>query len=230
MSGAGFYICFMFIGHFGLSFAAKKAAPKASLGTLFIATQFVDILWPLLLVLQLEKVAIVPGYTKTNSFDFLFYPYTHSLLMGVVWGLVAGGIYWLMKREKQGAIVIGLCVLSHWFFDLVVHVEDLPLTPFSDYKVGLGLWNHPALTLILETLIFIAGIYIYLTATQAKNKKGTWGLWVLVLLLLLLHVGNTFNANPPASPMVIFVSSIIMMAILIALAAWVDKNRELRQG
>src|SRR4051812_44304548 len=105
----------MFIGHFGLSFAAKKAAPKVSLGVLFIATQFVDILWPLLLVFHIEKVAIVPGYTKMNAFDFLCFPYTHSLLMGLVWGIVVGVVYWLFKKDSRGALVIGICVLSHWF-------------------------------------------------------------------------------------------------------------------
>lgn len=218
----------MFIGHFGLSFAAKKAAPKVSLGTLFIATQFVDILWPLLLVLHVEKVAISPGYTKTNAYEFLYYPYTHSLLMGVVWGLLLGGIYWLFKRDKQGALIVGLCVLSHWFFDLVVHVADLPLTPFSNYKVGLGLWNHVAVTVVLETAIFLIGLYIYSTFTLAKNRIGKWGLGVLVILLLLLYFSNTFGPTPPDSVMLVFVSSTILMGLLISLAYWVDKNRGLR--
>ncbi|MEJ0057664.1 MAG: hypothetical protein WDN75_19670 [Bacteroidota bacterium] len=90
----------MFIGHFGLSFAAKKAAPQVSLGTLFFATQFVDIVWPFMLVFHIEKVAVTPGYTKMNPFEFLYYPYTHSLLMGVVWGAVVGTIYRLLKRDR----------------------------------------------------------------------------------------------------------------------------------
>jgi len=218
----------MFLGHFGLSFAAKKAAPKVSLGTLFIATQFVDILWPALLVLHVEKVTITPGYTKTNPYDFLYYPYTHSLFMGVAWGLLLGGIYWLFKRDKQGAIIVGLCVLSHWFLDLIVHAADLPLTPFGDYKVGLGLWNYVALTQILETAIFLAGLYIYSTFTKAKNRTGRWMLWVLVGLLLLLHFSSTFGPTPPNSAMAVFVSSTILMAILISLAYWADRNRILR--
>lgn len=217
----------MFIGHFGLSFAAKKAAPKVSLGTLFIATQFVDILWPFLLVFHVEKVAVVPGYTKTNAFEFLYYPYTHSLFMGVVWGLVTGAVYWLFKRDKQGAIVIGLCVLSHWFLDLIVHVADLPLTPFSDYKVGFGLWNNVALTLIVEILIFLAGAYLYATYTKAKNRIGKWGFWGLVILLLVVHLGNTFGPAPSGSIMTLFVSFVVMMTVIISLAYWVDKNREL---
>jgi len=217
----------MFIGYFGLSFAAKKAAPRVSLGTLFIATQFVDILWPFLLVAHVEKVAITPGYSKYSAFEFLYYPYTHSLLMGAVWGVVSGTIYWLFKRDVRSAVVVGLCVLSHWFLDLVVHVADLPLTPYGDYKVGFGLWNNVALTLIVETLLFLGGAYIYATFTKAKNRIGKGGLWVLVVLLLAVNLGNTFG--PPPSPstsvMTMFVSFMILMGVIISLAYWVDRNR-----
>jgi membrane-bound metal-dependent hydrolase YbcI (DUF457 family) len=215
----------MFIGHFGVSFAAKKAAPKVSLGTLFIATQFVDILWPLLLVLGVEKVEIVPGYTKTNAFDFLYYPYTHSLLMGLVWGIVIGGLYWLFKRDKQGALVVGLGVLSHWFLDLIVHTADLPLTPFGEAKAGFGLWNHVALTLVIEVLIFLAGVYLYAKNTKAKNGIGRWGLWVLSILLIVFQFSNTFGPPPSGTIMTLFVSFISLMAIIVALAYWVDHNR-----
>ena len=218
----------MFIGHFGLSFAAKKAAPKVSLGMLFVATQFVDLLWPLLLVLNVEKVAVVPGYTKTNAFEFTYYPYTHSLLMGVVWGLVVGGLYFLFKRDGRGALVVGLCVLSHWFLDLVVHTTDLPLSPFGDAKVGFGLWNHVAAALILELIVFFGGTYIYAGFTKAKNGVGKWGLWSLVVLLVLLYLVNTFSPPPGASTMTIFLSATIMMALIVALASWVDKNRLVR--
>lgn len=216
----------MFIGHFGLSFAAKKAAPQVSLGTLFIATQFVDILWPFLLVFHIEKVAITPGYTKMNAFEFLYYPYTHSLLMGIVWGAVVGVIYWLFKRDARGAIIVGLCVLSHWFLDLVVHVADLPLTPFGEYKMGLGLWNHVAIELIVETMIFLTGTYIYATFTKPKNKIGKWGFWTLVILLLVFAFSNAFGPTPPDSIMILFVSAIILMGLIISLAYWVDRNRE----
>jgi membrane-bound metal-dependent hydrolase YbcI (DUF457 family) len=217
----------MFLGHFGLSFAAKKAAPKVSLGTLFIATQFVDLLWPFLLVFHVEKVAVVPGYTKTNAFEFLYYPYTHSLLMGLVWGAIVGAIYWAFKRDTRGAVVIGLCVLSHWFLDIIVHVADLPITPFSDYKVGFGLWNHPVITMIVELIIFIAGTYIYATFTRAKNKVGKWGLWSLVILLLIINLANTFGPTPSDSIMTLFVSFMVMMALILSFAYWVDRNREL---
>jgi hypothetical protein len=216
----------MFIGHFGLSFTAKRAAPKVSLATLFIATQFIDLLWPFLLVFHVEKVAIVPGYTKTNPFDFLYFPYTHSLLMGVAWGFVVGSIYWLFKRDIRGTLVIGLCVLSHWFLDLIVHTADLPLTPFGDYKVGFGLWNHVALTLVIELIIFLAGAYIYATFTKAKNKIGKWMLWTLVILLVLVQVGNTFGPAPSDSVMKLFVSFTTLMVIIISIAYFYLPNKQ----
>lgn len=219
----------MFIGHFGLSFAAKKIAPKVSLATLFIATQFVDILWPFLLVLGVEKVAIKPDYTKTNAFEFLHYPYTHSLFMGLVWGCVIGAIHWLVKRDKRSALVIGLCVLSHWLLDVIVHVADLPLSPFGTYKVGFGLWNHVAVTLLVETAIFLAGVFIYTNITKPKNKAGKWGLRTLVILLLLITLSNTFGPTPPDSIMMLFYSFVTMMVIIVSLSYWVDKNRALTE-
>lgn len=218
----------MFIGHFGLSFAAKKAAPTVSLGMLFVATQFVDLLWPLLLVLHVEKIAVSPGYTKTNPFDFLYYPYTHSLFMGIIWGLVAGVLYFLFKRDKRGAVVVGLCVLSHWFLDLVVHTTDLPLSPFGDAKVGFGLWNHVAAAMILELVVYFGGLYIYASFTKAKNGIGRWGLWSLVVLLLLLYLVNTFSPPPSGSTMSIFVMSMVLMTVLVGSAYWVDNNRQVR--
>ncbi|WP_159730863.1 metal-dependent hydrolase [Sphingobacterium sp. 18053] len=216
----------MFIGHFGLSFAAKKVAPKVSLAALFIATQFVDILWPVLVLSKIETVTITPGYTKMNAFEFLHFPYTHSLFMGLVWGVITALLYAFFKKDTRGAIVIGLCVLSHWFFDLIVHTTDLPITPFGESKVGFGLWNHLVATVLIETIIFFGGLFIYTSITKAKNKKGTWGLWSLVVFLLLISLNNAFGPTPTQADTTLFISLIILMAIIIVLAGWVDKNRE----
>jgi membrane-bound metal-dependent hydrolase YbcI (DUF457 family) len=220
----------MFIGHFGLSFAAKKVAPKVSLASLFIATQFVDILWPILVLSNVETVTITPGYTKMNAFEFLHFPYTHSLFMGVVWGIITALLYAFFKKDTRGAIVIGLCVFSHWFFDLIVHTTDLPITIFGDTKVGFGLWNHLAAAVIIETIIFLIGLSIYISITKAKNKKGTWGLWSLVILLLLISLNNAFGPVPKQADTTLFISLIMLMTVIIVLAGWVDKNRELKKN
>ena len=147
--------------------------------------------------------------------------------MGLVWGLVAGALYWLFKRDTRSAVVVGVCVLSHWFLDLIVHVTDLPLSPFGNYKVGLGLWNYVALTLILESALFFGGLYIYTTFTKAKNKIGKWALGGLVTLLAVFQLSNTFGPTPPDNVMMLFWSFMIMMAIINGLAYWVDSNREI---
>ena len=127
----------MFIGHFGGALAAKKAAPRTSLGTLILAAQFIDLLWPIFLLLGLEHVRIAPGITKVSPFDFYDYPISHSLLMVVVWSVVLGGLYYAFRQYPRGAWIIALAVLSHWVLDFIVHWPDLPLWPGGP-RAGLG--------------------------------------------------------------------------------------------
>jgi hypothetical protein len=114
----------MFIGHFALGFGAKRWAPAVSLGTLFLAAQFVVLLWPTLLLLGIEHVRVVPGITAFTPLDFTHYPVSHSLLAGVGWGIALGGGYALLRRNRRAAVVIGLLVLSHWMLDFVTHRPD----------------------------------------------------------------------------------------------------------
>ena len=128
----------MFIGHFGVGFGAKAAAPRVSLGTLLLAAQFLDLLWPIFLLLGIESVRIDPGNTAVTPLDFVSYPLTHSLLTGVGWGGLLGGAYALHRRWLRGAVVVAATVVSHWVLDWVSHRPDLPLIPGGN-KVGLGL-------------------------------------------------------------------------------------------
>lgn len=215
----------MFIGHYGLAFGVKKAAPQISLLTLFVAVEFVDILWPFLLLLNVEQVKVTPGITVVTPFDFVHYPYTHSLLMGIVWGLLYGMVYWFFKKDVKSATIVGLAVLSHWFLDLVVHIADLPLTPFTSTKVGMGLWNSLGGTVILELIIFTIGAYLYYKGTKAINNKGKWGFWLLVAFFLLTDFYNMFGPPPENSIPMLFVSFAVLQLIVLSLASFVDKNR-----
>src|SRR4051812_46064322 len=139
----------MFLGHFGIALAAKKVAPRPSLGALLTAALLVDGIWPLFLLLGWEKVEIVPGITAVTPLDFVSYPYTHSLVAGLLWGALLGGAYFLRARDRTGALWIGLLVVSHWVLDFVAHRADLPLWPGSP-RFGLGLWYSLPATLVVE--------------------------------------------------------------------------------
>lgn len=213
----------MFIGHFAAGLAAKKASPAVSLGILFLAVQFADLLWPTLLLAGVEQVQIVAG-AKPIPLIFTHYPISHSLLMAVVWGILIGGVYWLVRRDRRAALVVGLCVLSHWVLDLIVHVPDLPLYPGSPVLLGFGLWNQTVLELVIELLMFGLGIYLYLGATKAKNKIGSIGFWALMVFLLGIHVANIFGPPPPDVKAIAWAGQLQWLFVIWAF--WVDRNRE----
>jgi membrane-bound metal-dependent hydrolase YbcI (DUF457 family) len=121
----------MFIGHFGVGFGAKSIAPKVSLGTLFLAAQLLDLLWPTLLLLGIERVQIVPGVTTVTPLLFEHYPVSHSLLAVAGWAALTGCVYLLLRRERKAALVLAALVISHWALDALVHQPDLPLYPGS---------------------------------------------------------------------------------------------------
>ncbi|MGI4870863.1 MAG: hypothetical protein ACRYFX_06745 [Janthinobacterium lividum] len=213
----------MFLGHFGVGFGAKTLQPRVSLGTLFLAAQLADLVWPTLLLLGVERVNIVPHATATNAFKFVYYPFTHSLVGELVAGLLLGLVYYLVKRNAKGAVLVGLLVPSHWLLDLVVHTPDLPLYPGPSPLFGFGLWNQVALTQVVEFALLGAGLWLYGRRTTARNGKGRYGLLGLVAFLVLIHVGGLFSP-PPASVEALGWSGQLFW-VTILLAYWVDRNR-----
>jgi membrane-bound metal-dependent hydrolase YbcI (DUF457 family) len=213
----------MFLGHYGLAFAAKRAAPRISLGALTFAAQFLDELWPILLLLGVEQVKIVPGLMAASPMDFVYYPFSHSLLMAAVWGALVGGVYYVLRRYGRGAWVLAILVVSHWFLDLVVHRPDLPLWPGANSpKFGWGLWNSVAAAYLVEFAIYAIGIGVYLRATRSLDKIGSWGLWVYILVLALIFVSA--NASPPPSEMALAWTALGIW-LFVPWAWWVDKHR-----
>ena len=132
----------MFIGHYALGLASKRIAPSVSLGALFLACQFADLLWPMLVLAGVESFTIRPGITAVTPLDFEYYPFSHSLLTLCVWGVLLGLIYRTVTGSSwRAAIVLCALVVSHWVLDVVVHRPDMPLAPGLSYHLGLGLWN-----------------------------------------------------------------------------------------
>jgi hypothetical protein len=214
----------MFIGHFGVGLAAKKVDSKPSLGTLFLASQFLDLLWPVFLLIGLEKVIIDPGNTAFTPLDFVYYPFSHGFLSVLLLSVLFGAVYFLLKKNLKTSALLGFLVMSHWILDLITHRPDLPLVPGAEIKVGLGLWNSVILTLIVETSIFFAGAYLYLKATRAENKKGNIGFWSLMIFLFLIYLANVFGPPPPSVNAIAVAG--LFQALLIIWAYWIDRNRK----
>lgn len=213
----------MFLGHFGAGFAGKAAAPRVSLGTLFLAAQFLDLLWPTLLLAGLERVEIAPGATRVTPLDFVHYPISHSLLAAALWGLAIGGVFWLVRRSARGAPVVGALVVSHWLLDLVVHRPDLPLVP-GGARLGLGLWHSLPATLVVELAVFAVGLALYLRRTRARDRAGSLGLWALVAFLLLIYAANLLGPPPPSVAAIAWAGQ--AQWLLVAWAYWLDRRRE----
>lgn len=213
----------MFIGHYGVALAAKKVAPKASLASLFFAAQFVDLLWPVFLLVGLEKVRIDPGNTVATPLDFYHYPYTHSLLGGLAFAFLVGTFYMRFTKYQMGAIVLGLLVVSHWFLDAIVHKPDLPLYPDSDILVGLGLWNIIVVSMVIELAIFSTGIIVYLRCSTATDNKGRYGFWALIGLLVVFWIAALFGPPPP--DVTTLAISGLFLWLFIPWAIWIEKHR-----
>ena len=212
----------MFIGHYGVALAAKRRASRVSLGVLIIAAQLVDLVWPVLLLLGIERVRVVPSDNAFLRLSFDSYPWTHSLVTTVLWGVLAGLAYATLRRDRDGGVIVGLLVVSHWVLDWITHVPDLPIYPGGP-RVGLGLWNSVTGTVIVETLVFLAGLMVYVRGTRAADRTGMWALWAFVAFLAVVHVANAYGPPPPGETAVAWGS---LSAWLIPLFGWwVDRHR-----
>ena len=216
----------MFIGHFAVALAARRAAPRTSLGWLFAACQLSDLIWPVLLLAGVESAHIEPGNTAVTPLAFDHYPWSHSLLMTIAWGIVLGGIYLGLRGDRRAALVLAAVVVSHWVLDWISHRPDLPLTPWGDTRVGLGLWNSVIATVVVEGLLFAIGVRMYSRFTAPRDRTGRVAWVSLVLFLALIYVANIFG--PPPTSMTAVAVSALAIWLLVWWAAWADGHRMVR--
>lgn len=221
----------MFIGHYALGLAAKRWAPKASLGTLVAAAIWLDIAWPIFLLLGLEHFRITPGITKMSPFDFYDYPLSHSLVMALAWAALWGLVYLASgKSDNKGAWIIGGLVVSHWILDFIVHNHDLPILPAEvitygmPHKYGLGLWNAPWAAISLESVLFIGGFWIYLKSTKALDSVGRVALWAFAAVLAAFYVADLL-VSPPNNTNLVSLADFAQL-LFVAWAYWIDDHRK----
>ena len=213
----------MFLGHFGVAFAAKRLSPRISLPVLFASAQLADLLWPIFLLFGIEHVNIDPGNTAFTPLDFVSYPYSHSLLFLAISGVLFGAFYWLRSRDGTAVVVLFLLTISHWFLDVAMHRPDMPLYPGSR-KLGLGLWNSIPGTLVVELALFAAGAWLYFRSTKPRDAIGRWGSVMLCIFLLLAYLAAFAGGSPPSVTAVVF-SALPGIGLIILWSAWVDRHR-----
>jgi hypothetical protein len=216
----------MFLGHYGLALAAKRAAPRASLGVLVLAAQLADLLWPLLLLGGVEQLQVTHGATPLLNLVFTSYPYSHSLLTQLALGALLGIVYFAARRQRREALIVGLLVPSHWLLDWLVHVPDLPLFPGDAERHGLGLWQSLPLTLGCEFAVLGAGLALYLTATRARDGIGRWALAGMIGFLVVVYLYSLVSGSPPSADIVAW--SALLLWLLPLWAYWADRHRSLR--
>lgn len=217
----------MFIGHFAVGFAAKKFAPRTSLAALIAAPIFLDLLWPVFLLFGWEHVRIVPGITRYNALDLYDFPWSHSLLMSVVWATAFSLIYYRMSRYRPGALAIWIGVVSHWILDWITHRQDMPLYPGGGPRLGLRLWNHVAATMATEISMLAVGVWLYFRATRARDRIGQYAFLAYVVALLGLFLSDRFSGPPPSVSAIVWVS-IPIETIFLIWPWWFDRHRDLR--
>jgi hypothetical protein len=215
----------MFIGHFALGYAAKRADPRPSLGTYFLAAQLADTLWPVLLLAGVERVTIAPGDTAFTPLRFDSYPLSHSLLTQVLWGAVFGGVHWAAQRNLRAALLLGTLVPSHWLLDYVTHRPDMPLVPWSSRAFGLGLWSSVPATLAVEIALFASGVALYLGSTRARDRVGRYGAAGLAAFLLVVYLANAFGPPPPSVAAIAW-AGLLGAGLTLAWAVWTDRHRQ----
>jgi hypothetical protein len=186
----------VFVGHYSVAFAVKTESNKIPLWVLFVAVQFLDYIWATLVLLGIEKLRIVKGFTAGSMNDSYFHPYSHSLVTAVLWSSAAALCYNPLCRSlgyrytKSTALVIGVAVFSHWILDLIAHPRDLPLYD-NTAKVGFGLWNYRDLEFALEIALLVVGIVLYLTRNiiPAVRKAAVVSFGIA---LTVVQIGDTY--------------------------------------
>jgi hypothetical protein len=215
----------MFVGHYGVAFAAKPAARPVPLWVSFLPVQWLDVVWSVMVLLGIEKMHIVPGFTEANPYDLYYMPYTRGLPGALALSLAFGAIVaWLVSERRAATFaVVSAAAFSHWILDLIVHIPDLPL--YDDtHKVGFGLWRHVALSFPLELIVLFAGAWIYARALPPANARGHNALRGFVALLVALQVYANFGP-PPASETAMAIMALGFYLALAAIAAWVERVR-----
>ena len=223
----------MFVGHYSIAFAAKTERNRVPLWVLFVAVQFLDYIWATLVLLGIEKLRVIKGFTAGSMLDSYFHPYSHSLIAAVAWSGVAALAYGTFcsrhgcQYRKSAALIVGLAVFSHWILDLIAHPRDLPIYD-NTWKVGFGLWNYRDPEFALEIAVLAGGIILYLArnATAAIRRKAVI---VFGIALVVVEIGDTYVPRTPLTDKATAIGVWIFYTLFVIVAFLLEKIGARRQ-
>jgi hypothetical protein len=223
----------MFVGHYSVAFAAKTQKNQIPLWVLFVAVQFLDYIWATLVLLGIEKLRVIKGFTAGSMLDSYFHPYSHSLITALLWSCVAAIVYkpicsWLgFVYTKSAALIIGVAVFSHWILDLIAHPRDLAI--YDDtWKVGFGLWNYRDPEFALEIGLLGAGILLYLTRNvMPAIRKGA--MIAFGAALVVIQIGDTYVPRNPLTARQTVIGVWIFYTLFVVVAFLIEKIGSRRQ-
>jgi len=219
----------MFVGHLALGLVAKRIEPKISLGAWMLAVLLVDLLCFTFLIAGIEHFDVEPEVAR-NSFVAIsfvrnvFFAYSHSMLMNVIWAALFAAAYFLRRRYPRGTWLLFAAVLSHWPLDFIAHNPDMPLAPGASAVYGLGLWNSIPATLILEGGFWLLAIILYVRATHPKKRTAHYAFWPVIAFLTLLWYGNIKRGIDP-NPVRAGINGLIFFSLVVAWAYWMNRLR-----
>lgn len=221
----------MFIGHYGIALAAKKIDKNISLGLLFFATQFADILFFTLVLIGIESISFAPGITKVSPLDFTYYPYSHGLVASLFW---AGMFFIFFKiaplksdsHKNKIALIMGATALSHFLLDAITHRADLPLFGGDSYRLGLGLWNYILASSLIEFLTFFAGLWMYLKSTRGITFSGRYGMIIFSTFVTIMWMASLLAPTPSNLNIIGFtIFGLVFQLTAIGTVSWLDRKR-----
>lgn len=221
----------MFIGHYGIALAAKRVDKNISLGLLFFATQFADILFFTLVLLGIESMSFVPGITVVSPLDFTYYPYSHGLAASFLWTGLFSALFKIAPSKPDSnknriAFAMGATLLSHFLLDAIVHRADLPLLGGDSYKIGLGLWNYVFASFLIEFLIFLSGLWIYLKSTKGATFIGKYGMIIFSTFVTVMWIVSLLTPTPSDFNIMGFaIFGLVFQLIVIGIVSWLDRRR-----
>ena len=217
----------MFVGHYSVAFAVKSEKNRIPLWVLFIAVQFLDYIWATLVLVGIEKLRVIKGFTAGSMLDSYFHPYSHSLIVAVIWSCVGALIYKSLCSRlrypctRSAVLIVGLAVFSHWILDLIAHPRDLAI--YDDtWKVGFGLWNYRAPEFALEIALLAVGVFLYLTRNvMPAIRKGA--VTAFGVVLVVIQIGDTYVPRNPLTDKETVIGVWIFYTLFVLVAFLIEK-------